>query len=247
MREEPDAGVTIVTGVPRSGTSLVMQMLAAGGHPIASDGVRRADADNPRGYFELEAARAARARRLLAPGARGPRGEAGPHAGALAPRIPTVPGVAGPAAPRRGARLAAGDARPPRRGRPIRRRTRDCCPRWRRSSLASRAGSPRRTASPGSESTTPSCSRSRPAWRRASPSSWAGASTRARWRPASTPRSTASGATPETLLEGRTGFSDSTPASPQARGGWRSARASAPSARRPIPRRRRPPAPRRGS
>lgn len=57
MRAAPDANVTIVTGVPRSGTSLVMQMLAAGGHPIASDGVRRADADNPRGYFELEAAR----------------------------------------------------------------------------------------------------------------------------------------------------------------------------------------------
>jgi hypothetical protein len=57
MRAEPGAALTIVTGVPRSGTSLVMQMLAAGGHPIASDGVRRADADNPRGYFELEAAR----------------------------------------------------------------------------------------------------------------------------------------------------------------------------------------------
>jgi hypothetical protein len=57
MPAGPDAGLTIVTGVPRSGTSLVMQMLAAGGHPIASDGVRRADADNPRGYFELEAAK----------------------------------------------------------------------------------------------------------------------------------------------------------------------------------------------
>ena len=57
MRAQPAAGLTIVTGVPRSGTSLVMQMLAAGGHPIASDGVRPADADNPRGYFELEAAR----------------------------------------------------------------------------------------------------------------------------------------------------------------------------------------------
>jgi hypothetical protein len=34
-----------------------MQMLAAGGLPVASDGVRRADPDNPRGYFELEAAR----------------------------------------------------------------------------------------------------------------------------------------------------------------------------------------------
>jgi hypothetical protein len=57
MRARPDQSVTIVTGVPRSGTSLVMQMLAAGGLPIASDGVRRADPDNPRGYFELEAAR----------------------------------------------------------------------------------------------------------------------------------------------------------------------------------------------
>jgi LPS sulfotransferase NodH len=57
MRAKPEACVTIVTGVPRSGTSLVMQMLAAGGHPVASDGVRRADPDNPRGYFELEAAR----------------------------------------------------------------------------------------------------------------------------------------------------------------------------------------------
>jgi len=57
MRAGQDESVTIVTGVPRSGTSLVMQMLAAGGHPVASDGVRRADPNNPRGYFELEAAR----------------------------------------------------------------------------------------------------------------------------------------------------------------------------------------------
>jgi len=57
MSERQDDRLTIVTGVPRSGTSLVMQMLAAGGFPIASDGVRRADPDNPRGYFELEAAR----------------------------------------------------------------------------------------------------------------------------------------------------------------------------------------------
>jgi hypothetical protein len=57
MPAKPEGSVTIVTGVPRSGTSLLMQMLAAGGHPVASDGVRRADADNPRGYFELEAAR----------------------------------------------------------------------------------------------------------------------------------------------------------------------------------------------
>ncbi len=47
--------IIIVTGLPRSGTSLLMQMLSAGGVPILHDGVRSADADNPRGYFEYEA------------------------------------------------------------------------------------------------------------------------------------------------------------------------------------------------
>lgn len=46
--------ITVVSGLPRSGTSLVMQMLAAGGHPILSDGVRSADEDNPNGYYEFE-------------------------------------------------------------------------------------------------------------------------------------------------------------------------------------------------
>jgi hypothetical protein len=46
--------ITIVSGLPRSGTSLMMQMLAAGGLPVLSDGERQADADNPRGYFEWE-------------------------------------------------------------------------------------------------------------------------------------------------------------------------------------------------
>ncbi len=44
--------VTIVTGAPRSGTSLLMQLLAAGGVPAVSDGVRPPDAANPRGYLE---------------------------------------------------------------------------------------------------------------------------------------------------------------------------------------------------
>lgn len=44
--------VTIVSGLPRSGTSLVMQMLAAGGMPLLVDDARPPDADNPRGYFE---------------------------------------------------------------------------------------------------------------------------------------------------------------------------------------------------
>ena len=46
--------ITIVSGLPRSGTSVMMQMLVAGGLPALTDGERRADEDNPRGYFEFE-------------------------------------------------------------------------------------------------------------------------------------------------------------------------------------------------
>jgi hypothetical protein len=46
--------ITIVSGLPRSGTSLMMQMLAAGGMPVLCDGERQADEDNPRGYLEWE-------------------------------------------------------------------------------------------------------------------------------------------------------------------------------------------------
>jgi hypothetical protein len=46
--------ITIVSGLPRSGTSLMMQMLAAGGMSAVSDGERVADTDNPRGYLEWE-------------------------------------------------------------------------------------------------------------------------------------------------------------------------------------------------
>jgi LPS sulfotransferase NodH len=46
--------ITIVSGLPRSGTSLMMQMLAAGGMQVLSDGERRADSDNPKGYIEWE-------------------------------------------------------------------------------------------------------------------------------------------------------------------------------------------------
>jgi hypothetical protein len=46
--------ITIVSGLPRSGTSLMMQMLVAGGIPPLSDGERAADIDNPRGYLEWE-------------------------------------------------------------------------------------------------------------------------------------------------------------------------------------------------
>src|SRR3974390_1435088 len=46
--------ITIVSGLPRSGTSLMMQMLAGGGLNVLSDGERKADTDNPRGYLEWE-------------------------------------------------------------------------------------------------------------------------------------------------------------------------------------------------
>jgi len=46
--------ITIVSGLPRSGTSLMMQMPAAGGVPVLSDGERKADTDNPRGYLEWQ-------------------------------------------------------------------------------------------------------------------------------------------------------------------------------------------------
>jgi hypothetical protein len=46
--------VTIVTGLPRSGTSVMMQMLSAGGLAPLTDGLRQPDEDNPRGYFEFE-------------------------------------------------------------------------------------------------------------------------------------------------------------------------------------------------
>ncbi len=49
--------ITIVSGLPRSGTSVMMQMLVAGGIPPLTDGVRAADADNPRGYYEFERAK----------------------------------------------------------------------------------------------------------------------------------------------------------------------------------------------
>src|SRR5690606_32353125 len=46
--------VVVVTGLPRSGTSMLMQMLVAGGLPAFTDREREADASNPRGYFEHE-------------------------------------------------------------------------------------------------------------------------------------------------------------------------------------------------
>jgi hypothetical protein len=48
------APIVVVSGLPRSGTSLAMSMLRAGGLEVVSDGVRPADESNPRGYHEDE-------------------------------------------------------------------------------------------------------------------------------------------------------------------------------------------------
>jgi len=48
------APIVVVSGLPRSGTSMAMKMLEAGGLPILTDGLRTADEDNPKGYFEVE-------------------------------------------------------------------------------------------------------------------------------------------------------------------------------------------------
>ena len=49
--------ITIVSGLPRSGTSMMMKMLEAGGMDILTDNIRKADEDNPKGYFEFEKAK----------------------------------------------------------------------------------------------------------------------------------------------------------------------------------------------
>ena len=47
--------IIVVSGLPRSGTSMMMQMLAAGGLEIYTDNQRKPDQSNPRGYFEADA------------------------------------------------------------------------------------------------------------------------------------------------------------------------------------------------
>ena len=46
--------ILIVSGLPRSGTSLCMRMLEAGGVPVLVDNLRESDDDNPNGYYEFE-------------------------------------------------------------------------------------------------------------------------------------------------------------------------------------------------
>ena len=46
--------ITVVSGLPRSGTSMMMRMLEAGGMEVMTDNIRKSDKDNPRGYYEYE-------------------------------------------------------------------------------------------------------------------------------------------------------------------------------------------------
>ena len=52
--------ITIVSGLPRSGTSMMMRILEAGGMPVLVDAARPADVDNPNGYYEFEPAKSIR-------------------------------------------------------------------------------------------------------------------------------------------------------------------------------------------
>jgi hypothetical protein len=53
-RSSKDEFITVVSGLPRSGTSMMMKMLEAGGLPPVTDELRAADEDNPKGYYEFE-------------------------------------------------------------------------------------------------------------------------------------------------------------------------------------------------
>lgn len=54
FQSEERKTITVVSGLPRSGTSMMMKMLEAGGIPPLTDEIREADADNPKGYYEFE-------------------------------------------------------------------------------------------------------------------------------------------------------------------------------------------------
>jgi hypothetical protein len=54
FRKDPGDPIVVVSGLPRSGTSMLMRMLDEGGMQIMTDSERVADIDNPKGYFEYE-------------------------------------------------------------------------------------------------------------------------------------------------------------------------------------------------
>lgn len=70
MTTQP-AFITVVSGLPRSGTSLMMQMIHAGGLQPVTDQIREPDADNPKGYLEFERVKQIRTDKSWLPDARG--------------------------------------------------------------------------------------------------------------------------------------------------------------------------------
>ncbi|MFN3146522.1 MAG: sulfotransferase domain-containing protein [Paracoccaceae bacterium] len=63
--------VTVVSGLPRSGTSMMMRMLDEAGVPAVSDRLRTADDDNPGGYYEFEPVKELPTNKSWVAGARG--------------------------------------------------------------------------------------------------------------------------------------------------------------------------------
>lgn len=63
--------IVVVSGLPRSGTSLMMQMLDRGGIPALTDHERSADTDNPLGYYEFEPVKRLKQDTSWLPSARG--------------------------------------------------------------------------------------------------------------------------------------------------------------------------------
>ena len=112
--------VIIVAGLPRSGTSMTMKMLQAGGVPVIVDGLRVADEDNRGGYFEFGTRQTLEERRFMARTG----GRQGRENG-LSPAIrpaggPSLPGYLHPSQDGRSAGLAKEDARTARARRPKR-------------------------------------------------------------------------------------------------------------------------------
>lgn len=63
--------ITIVSGLPRSGTSMMMQAIEAGGIPVLADHIRTKDDDNPKGYYEFEPVKKTKQDPSWVPGAQG--------------------------------------------------------------------------------------------------------------------------------------------------------------------------------
>jgi hypothetical protein len=71
MTQSTQEYITIVSGLPRSGTSMMMAMLEATGFEILADGIRTADEDNPKGYYEFERIKQIKTDKAWLPDAKG--------------------------------------------------------------------------------------------------------------------------------------------------------------------------------